>query len=232
MVQDARKFQYSSDYPQPLVTYRNQITLNAPTGETETLIKVAHGLPYVPLFLGKVSEYSDFRTCQDITSEVGSDSNTTFMWADATYFYFIIFHQSNVAVTEYVRVVAFVPPDYTGDISLVTNDTKFRFNSDYDYVGLYKQGTLEAGSQTVVSHDLGYAPQCRAWTRSNVYIPDRPDIDFYAYGTVSPGITTYTNSGVTAFSSVATNSEYIIARRSDGQEYLDKTYYHIYTLEA
>lgn len=210
MVQDARKFQYSSDYPQPIVTYRNDVTLTGHAGQDVELVTINHGLPYVPLLVGRISEYADFRTSQDVEM-VGYDDRTYIeLYADATKIYLLFVHLDKTAINRYVRLLGFVPPNYDGDITPIQNNSKFRFNTDDNYLGVYKQGTLTAGANTI-AHNLGYAPQARAWALVRRHV-NNTSIDFTAYSALS----------------IKTNASNIVVGDSD----TGTGYYHIYTAEA
>lgn len=237
MIQDARHFKYSSDYPQPLVVYKNQFTISA-AQDTVSLTKIEHHLPYIPLALGKWSETQDFVTAQDIsTTEPIGDTPTIIMRADATYFYFVLFNNSHSAVTRYVKVAAFAPPDYEGDIEIASNDTKFRFDSDNDYLELYQQGTLTRDTGGAVYHSLGYIPQCRAWAWGNTSVGSA-GIDIDGFALVDSSIIKYANTGRLEYNSIATKDKFIAyAYDADAQDYeivgsKSKIYYHIYTKEG
>lgn len=226
MAQDARKFQYNSDYPMPLVTYRAQFTL-APGTTNPTLFKFEHGLPYAPLLVGKASWNSDFSACGDITNGNSGVADSIIMQSDNKYVYFVLFPSSDMRAN-YVRIMGFVPPDYTGDITTISNDTLFRFNSDYDYVGCI-QGALDSGDSPIVSHNLGYIPQARVWYYGTATVGS---IEVSGYGIIEPELFTYKNSGVTVRESLTTSTELYTLQRSDEETLDSKVYYHIYTLEG
>lgn len=213
MVQDARKFKYSSDYPQPLVVYRNQFTLTAPAGSDVALIRFKHNLPYAPLIIGKRSDTSDFAVSQDINSVGYDDRNYVEYYVDSEYINFLFVHLDKTLATMYVRVLGFAPPDYDGDITLIQNDSTFRLNTDNDYLGVYKQGTLTQQTGNQVSHGLGYAPQARAWNLVHRYVTN-PSIDVTGYTGVN----------------VVTDSQKITVPSFDSNT--TKGYYQIYTTEA
>ena len=235
-MQDARNFSYSSDYPMPLVTYRHEFTISAPSGQTAVLIKEEHGLPYAPLLLGKWSTSQDFTSAQDVSNAKDVDGTSLMIYSDDTYIYFLIFKLSNTDVTRYVRVVGFAPPDYNGDIQTIPNNSSYKFDSDNDYLELYAQGILNQSTGGYVEHSLGYTPQCRAWRWTNIYVVGKP-IDFDAFEQIEPEIIQYKNSGRLEYYSVATDRKYIAYGRDiENDDYSldaeDKIYYHIYTKEA
>lgn len=235
-MQDARNFSYSSDYPMPVVTYRNEFTVSAPVGQHMNLVKIAHGLPYTPLTIGKWSSSQDFTTAQDLSANEDIDGTSLELYADETYFYFLFFKDPDISVTRYVRVIAFAPPDYDGEIEPLDNDSNFLFNTDYNYIGLYAQGVLDHSTGGIVGHSLGYIPQCRAWSRSYVYSSD-PAIEFTGYKLSEPSVSLYYNTGRLAYTSIATENEFIASEKDvnnhDASLSQDsKIYYHIYTTEA
>lgn len=235
-MQDARNFSYSSDYPMPIVTYRNEFTVSAPAGDPMVLVKIEHGLPYIPLTIGKWSSTEDFTEAQDLSSDQDIDGTSLELYADETYFYFLFFKEPSVSVTRHVRVIAFAPPDYNGDIEPINNDSRFRFDSDNDYLGVYAQGVLDQSTGGVVEHNLGYAPQCKSWAYSTVD-SSVPPIHFSGYKLVEPGINLYYNTGRLEYDSISTNDRYIARGRDiNNDDYSlsanSKIYYHIYTKEA
>lgn len=239
MVQDARNFKYSSDYPMPLVTYRQEFTISAPTGDTAYLIKEEHHLPYTPLVLGKWSSSQDFTQAQDISSVEGDDTAILHVLSDDTYIYFVIFKNPSKSVTRYVRLIGFVPPDYNGDIQPITNDSLYRFDSDYDYIGLYKQGILNEQTGGMVTHGLGYIPQCKAWAKGDIDITTQGGqvISVTGFSLIEPSINRYANTGRLAYFSVSTKDKFIAQGKDiEDEDYSlnpeDKIYYHIYTKEA
>lgn len=232
MAQDARKFKYNSDYPQPLVVYRQQFTLAPTTPVDPVLFKFEHHLPYTPLVIAKASFNSDFSTSSDISTggNLGIHSPMEIL-ADATYIYIILFPDNNMTIN-YVRVIGYAPCDFDGNISTVQNDSSFRFNSDYDYAGCI-QGKLTQGELMEVNHNLGYAPQCRSWSWNSISIPGT-SIDVSGYSASSYSAITRYSSGVRLYQDVSTSSQYIIYKRSDGESRVGQKpiYYHIYTLEG
>lgn len=235
-MQDARNFSYSSDYPMPVVAYRNEFTVSAPAGQEMVLVKIAHGLPYIPLTMGKWSNTQDFTTAQDLSADEDVDGTSLELYADETYFYFLFFKDQSTDVTRYVRVIAFAPPDYDGEIEPLDNDSNFLFNTDYNYVGLYAQGVLDQSTGGIVGHALGYIPQCRCWAKGGVSSTS-PAIEFTGYKLSEPDVSLYYNTGRLAYTSIATANEFIayekdVNNHDASLSSSNKIYYHIYTTEA
>lgn len=235
MVQDARNFKYSSDYPMPLVTYRQEFTISVPSGQGVVLVREKHNLPYAPLVLGKWSNSQDFTTAQDVSSVADVDGTELYLYTDEEYIYFLVFKQPSISATRYVRVMGFVPPDYNGDIQLTPNDSLYRFDSDNDYIGLYKQGILNEQTGGMVTHGLGYIPQCKAWQKQEINTGQ--GINFTGYGLTEPDISYYYNTGRLEYTSISTVDKFIAYGRDiENEDYSlnpeDKIYYHIYTKEA
>ena len=166
MAQDPRKFKYSSDYPQPMVGYKGEFPIYA-EGPGTTTTKVKHNLPYTPLLVGKWSAVQDFSVCQEIGGGVGVDNTVLNVYADSTYIYCNLL--AGAATTRYVRLIGFVPPDYSGTAGVISTNSKFNFNTDDEYLGVYKQAKFNAGT-FYVQHDLGYCPQCKVWSKYQTYI--------------------------------------------------------------
>lgn len=230
-MQDPRKFAYSSDYQMPIVGYRNEFTITVSPNEGSKITKIAHGLPYMPLLLGKVSDTQNFSSAQDITSDTTISNTTIAVCSDSTYIYVSTYSSESAAKTFYVRVVGFVPPDYEGDLSFISNDTSYRFNSDNNYPKIYAQGVLDQNTGGAVVYSLGYIPQCKAW----MYYDYFSSGDFVCID-ITPGITEYSNGRI-RYESIVVGDKFIAYGRDIRYDdySLDqdvKIYYHIYTEEA
>lgn len=163
MKQDPRNFSFSSDYPMPYFIYKASATVTAASRGTSTE-KVAHGLPFTPLFVGQWSPTDKFEITHDITTQTAISATYCWVFADDTYIYFRQFNGTDNTNTIYVRVWCYPTPEYNGHLDALSDETAFNFDSDYTYLGIYKAGYIDSDNQThVIPHGLGYVPQCKVW---------------------------------------------------------------------
>lgn len=160
MAQDPRNFLYSTDYPMPLFTCKfiGSAVLSSGFGNT----KFKHNLPYIPLLVGQWDTSTNFNTSHDITSTTfQSDVASVTVYADSTYIYLNYYAPSSVTI--YYRLWGFTPTDYTGNVTPISDDSKFIFDTDYQYMKLAKTGKVLANQSTTITHNLGFVPLARVW---------------------------------------------------------------------
>ena len=222
-MQDARNFQFSSDYPMPYFVYKASTSVTASARGTATA-RIEHKLGFTPLVVGQWSPDNKFTVTHDTTSS--SSVNSIFCWvfADDTYIYVRQFNGSNSSNTIYVRVWAYPTPEYNGHLDAVSDETAFNFDSDYSYLGIYMSGSLDSDGEThTISHGLGYVPQCKMWVGGNFAVDGGQSVNAIAQ------VSSYINTSRPMPNYAITKEDLIIGTTysSDG-----KIYYHIYSNEV
>lgn len=219
--QDPRNFVYSSDYPMAYFVFDKvvQVTVPASSGSTvsQTLI-VPHGLDFIPMPVGYWSNDKDFTNTNDIGTELyGGNYKEVQVVADATNFYVTARKVQNAALTFYVHLWAYMPPDANGHAPATSDTTNCYFNTDFPYLEIYMAGAVDSPSSGIITinHGLGYTPYCRLW------------IDTTYNG--NPAITTRytTNWQGDNYGGIVDNEKMTIE-----PVYGRKLYYHIYTAEV
>lgn len=166
MAQDARRFVYSSDSSMPYFVYKTEGSVYNSGYIMEGFKKIRHNLQFVPLIVGVWSVSSDFSNAHDIASgRAGQDNKGFQAWADGTYIYFHGTVLDSTATTFYYRIYAYAPPDYTGELTPITDDSTFHFDTDYNYLKIAYEGKVVPGNQRVIAinHNLGYLPIYKVW---------------------------------------------------------------------
>lgn len=187
MVQDPKKFEFTSDYPSPYFVYQLSYRIVA-TGSTATA-QIAHNLPFIPMLVGYWGRNSNLSDSTDIgaavyidNGQVGGTNIQVEAKADSSKVYLTVTNGPGSPVTIYVKLYGYLPPDYDGDASAVMDDTNFLFNSDYNYLELAEVGTTTDHDDAVeINHSLGYTPQVRLWKKyrsgDNIFIESvRPSL--------------------------------------------------------
>lgn len=226
MAQDPRHFLISTDYPMPVIVYQGSSNTSVPSYEIKT-VTIKHNLGFVPLLMGQWSTNSNFQPSQDLANEIdwqymydgSNDMVSCFFDSDSTNIYVDAQNMSSSSKTFYWRIFAYAPPDYTGETPNVTDTTHFIFNSEFNYPKIAFQGVtgnVSYGSETTISHNLGYVPQVRIWQQENGRV--RP-----CFGIYSPDL-----SGNRGGPRVTSSSLIIKNLSLDSNNYTRKYYYHIY----
>jgi hypothetical protein len=233
MAQDPRRFIFSSDHKIPCFVWKKEGTVvNSGGTILGGCVKFAHNLAFVPLLVGYWSLNGDFSNSHDISSgRMGNENKGFAAFADSTYIYINASVLDNTPTTFFYRLFAYCPPDYYGDVTPITDESKFHFSTDYEYLKIAFEDKIVPGSARKVEfqHNLGYIPLYKIW-RTNNY-------DFW-----ENGATTKKGLGPTA-SYVDYTSDYIMQNVADSnkltvtwQEYQpdgsDYAYYQIYSNEA
>lgn len=189
-----RDLMYDSRYPMPWIVWRQTYSVTVPAYQFKTF-NFAHGLPFRPLIIGQWSTNSNFSPSYDLSVEVpggatgGQVPTSMIVSADATNINITADNNMENSRTFYLRLMAFAPPEYKGNVTPVDYTSPFRFNTKYRYQKLYMAGISNAPT---INHNLGYLPQAKIWNIVN--------------DTVSVGTATLTTSSLTSDS--ATNSFY------------------------
>ena len=161
MVQDARKFLVSSDYPMDLVawSYSGEVAVQANAWST---INIPHGLPFKPLFFGLYSiDGGDTWVALDVEIEGGA---ALYSQADSTNVTIEI--HSRVTTTILYKLWAYAPFGANAQVPTPSSENDFRVNSDHDYLKLVKSGTWRAEVGMGIgfyNHNLGYKPWVMIW---------------------------------------------------------------------
>lgn len=156
----------NSHYKMPWIIWSrtHQITVAANGYVADDVL--AHGLAFIPLILGQWSTSANFSPSYDLGITVpggsigGQPETVCETSAAADGIHFTLVNNTNSSRTFYFRLMAFAPPNYTGDVNPVNYNSPFRFNSHYRYQQIYMQGQ---SSGSAVYHNLGYLPQAKIW---------------------------------------------------------------------
>lgn len=179
-----KKMKFTSDYPIEKVMFLTSGSASVPNSTVDLTpgISIPHGLPFTPLPEIVWSNTSDFSIANVRgDSAYNSSAFTTgagqlyAVSADATNVYITRYNNSGSTQTLYYRITCLAPSDASEEsvVNFTANSAdKFVFNSDYNYMKLFKAGKLTSGSNTY-AHGLGYIPRVRAWYGlSGSYSPD------------------------------------------------------------
>ena len=230
LMQDARKFMFTSDYPTPILVWKYETTLTVPVGQyfNAASKSVAHGLPFTPWLIGQWSTNANFVPAYDLANDMPIFTGTrpdlsALVGADSTYLRFTAEHTDTSAKTFYFRLFAFLPPDYTGDWNNPLSDTThFTLDTEFNYPKMVKNGTITVpdGQVSTVAHNLGYIPQVRAWRQ----ITTSPFDDYQTtWNILVPVANNQTPNGLLGVSSNITNVKF----GNQGQSGVSMTYKYI-----
>ena len=173
MIQDARKFLLTSDYPTPILVWKLETSLTVPIGQYYNAASrsIAHNLPFTPMLIGQWSPNANFVPAYDLANDMPIFTGTRpdyqiLIGADSTRIRISATHIKEQPQTLYFRLFSFLPPDYEGNWSNTLEDsTNFAFDTEYNYPKLLASGSISVPDHTRKSyaHGLGYIPQVRAW---------------------------------------------------------------------
>lgn len=172
MVQDARKFLLSSDYPMDIVVWANEgeTAIHANSWKT---ISIAHGLSFKPLFFG-IYSIDGGNTWVALDMEISSGA-ALYPNADSTNINIEI--HSRINGTLKYKLWAYEPSDSTSTTIPPASENPFKINSDSDYLKVVKTGIWQAEQGvdlTIYEHGLGYTPWVMMWlemTDGSVQLP-------------------------------------------------------------
>lgn len=164
-----RDLLFDSHYPMPWIVWKRTHQITVGSGQWSST-KLAHGLPFIPLLVGQWSTNANFSPSYDLGVLTpggysgGQPETACIVSADTSDILFNIDNNATTTRTFYFRLMAFADPTYTGEVAPVDYDSPFRFNTKYRYQKLYMQGLSTTNN---VSHNLGYIPQARVWSKTN-----------------------------------------------------------------
>lgn len=162
----------NSHYKSPWIVWAKTYSIRVSSGGYISDQTLTHGLPFVPLLIGQWSTNANFNPSYDLGITIpggstgGQPETMCSVTADAKAIHFTIINNASTSRTFYFKLMAFAPPDYTGDVTPVEYNSPFRFNSHYRY----QQILLQGQSSRAVNHNLGYLPQARVWAISGSYV--------------------------------------------------------------
>lgn len=219
-MQDARNFQFSSDYPMAYFIYHSthEITVPAMSGGvvSTATITVPHNLPFTPLLVGYWSDNANFTNTNDLNTQMlGGDYKSLDAGADDTNIYITGANGKTSSIKLYVKLWAYMPPDANGDVQPVFDDSNYLFNSDNTVLEIAQAGVIKLNDNPkTVYHNLGYVPYCRIWAKR------------YLNGRLVITPQWQTNYRGSAYGGVV-DDEKLVLGVAAGDEY-----YHIYTAEV
>lgn len=160
-----------SRYKIPWIIWARSFSLTLQPNHITEIQSVAHGLSFTPLLVGYWSTNSSFTSAFDITSPTphAVSGIECRVGADASYLRILLsnFNSSSSSMTFYLRLAAFAPIGYTGQVTPISYpNSKFTFNSNYLYQKIYMSGSTTANM--TVTHNLGYIPQAKVWTSGTI----------------------------------------------------------------
>lgn len=235
MVQDARRFIFSSDNVVPNFVYKLEGNVANTAGTAlGGCAKYQHNLPFTPIIVGVWSLSPDFSTSYTIGDpRYAQASGYGFSaFADSSYVYVRGSSSNSVARTFYFKIFSYVAPDYDGDVTPISDESKFHFSTDNNYLQIHEQGKVTFTDQQVVNipHNLGYLPLFKVWETTNQ--------DFWENGLKSirglAPIVTIVDPTVTNPNQNIADREKLIVTWADNRspDANDYAYYQIYSNEA
>lgn len=167
---DYRKFQIHSDYQTDNIVY--SYDGNMPTGDSYyRTFDISHSLPFIPLPFG-IFSLDNGATWLPINYSSNSGAGT--LTATASKFSISLNdYNGGLPSTIKIRVFAFAPNTYTGNITPPTAISNFMINSTMAYDELLAKGSqalLNQNSlQNIYTHNLGYIPRVMLWIEAVDY---------------------------------------------------------------
>lgn len=155
----------NTHYKLPWIVWSRAYQLEIASGGYIADQTIPHGLPFIPMLFGQWATSSAFNPSYDLGINVpggGTGGQPLYMcqfWADKTNVHITAMNNSTSTKTFSFRLMAFAPPDYTGEVTPVNYNSPFSFNSHYRYQQILMQGQ----SSGAVNHNLGYLPQSKVW---------------------------------------------------------------------
>lgn len=155
----------NSHYKMPWIVWKREYTVSIPASTGYISISFPHGLPFTPLLIGSWSNRADFNPSYDVTVTVpggstgGQPKYVCQVSADATNVNIMAINNADSNPVCYLRLMAFAPPSYQGEVTPVDYSSSFRYNSKYRYQKIFMAGRTTGPLQ----HNLGYIPQARIW---------------------------------------------------------------------
>lgn len=159
---------------------------------------IPHELPFLPLLFGICAfsdDYSDARALPffDGINYVGTPTpiasyDVQFTTATDGSQIELIYKNTNTSQPINYRIFGFEPTDSNAKVGPTKKYAKtFLFNTNHNYLKLYKKGIVNAGATLEITHNFGYIPQMLAWeTWGNLnpeyVVPITEQADYDTYG--------------------------------------------------
>lgn len=227
-----KDFISSSDYPVPVLALKMSTSLQVPVGEywNENQKALPHGLPFTPLIVGQWSTNGNFNPAYDLSTQIplfygsGRPQFVVVVGADNRNIYIDCSHNNQSLTTFYFRLTGFIPPDYEGRVSSVEDSSNFTLNSDFNYPKILEQRKINVDANTdfIINHNLGYVPQARLWSAGQVGNSSQGYYDCIIPQSVTKSIN---NDGY--LGALVNDNQYIICNKSNNSS-RNTFYYHIY----
>lgn len=169
---DYSKFKIHSDYPTDNIVYATEMDLTTTYGDGYYRnVDISHSLPFIPLPFGIFS--TDGGTTWLPINYTSVHSAGTLTATASKFSVSLNDYNGNLPSVVKIRVFAFAPSTYTGDITPPTAFSKFLINSETTYDELLAKGTYtlinDPNYQTIYTHNLGYMPRVMIWIQSTDY---------------------------------------------------------------
>lgn len=167
---NAAQLTVNSHYKIPWIVWKRELTVALSGGLDYTTMTIEHGLPFIPLLIGQWSLNSNFYPSYDLAIETpgytGAGQPPVALLAAATPTLVRLTLDNRLTDRVYVRLMAYAPPGYTGEVIPVEYSSPFRFNSHYRYPKIVASG--KGSPNQIINHNLGYIPQAQIWDSSVV----------------------------------------------------------------
>lgn len=184
----------NTHYKMPWIVWKREYTVPIDASTGYATVSFLHGLPFTPLLIGSWSPNASFSPSYDLTVTIPGGPTG----GQPKYFCQVAANSTTVNVTAinnvdsspkcYLRLMAFAPPDYKGEVTPVDYQSPFRYNSKYRYQKIFMAGRTTGE----LIHNLGYIPQVRLWqsslSDSTHAVPTRCDITTQSLTTSSSTI--------------------------------------------
>lgn len=161
MVQDARNFIVSSDYPMDYIIWNTVGDAQADAHEHKT-ISIPHNLGFAPLLFGMYSQ-DNGQTWTPFGPE--ADGFYISLVSDSQNTGIEILARSNPVSIKY-KIWAYAQADINAVFDTINSEDNFVINSDYNYSKLFSAGAWDAEESEnaiIFQHNLGYVPQIVVW---------------------------------------------------------------------
>lgn len=155
----------NTHYKMPWIVWSMRYSIQVAAGEYK-IATIQHGLPFVPLLTGQWSPNRQFNPSYDLGAPTPGGAIVQMPdylcdgYADDEEIRFALMNNTSTSAEFNMKLMAFAPPDYTGDVNPVNYNSPFSFNSHYRYQQLFMQGRARGK----VTHGLGYLPQAKLWS--------------------------------------------------------------------
>lgn len=169
MIQDARHFLISSDYPMDFIVWEGNGQVSS-YNYHQTTDTVKHNLPYTPLVFGQFSLDGGNTWFPAQVNDYYTNKIDFWVESDATNVYVHCTALENNAKTATYRLWAFAPANSAGRATTPSQSNLFYLDSDSNYSKLVKAGVWDIQSgdrKTIYNHNLGYIPEVMVWLETS-----------------------------------------------------------------